>query len=60
MQIKLPEPFLFEESNRAVLLLHGFTGNSADVRQMGVFYKNKVILVMHLNMKDMQLPQKKF
>ncbi|MDN6160302.1 MAG: carboxylesterase, partial [Staphylococcus equorum] len=26
MQIKLPKPFFFEEGNRAVLLLHGFTG----------------------------------
>lgn len=41
MQIKLPEPFLFEESNRAVLLLHGFTGNSADVRQMGRFLQKQ-------------------
>ena len=45
MQIKLPEPFLFEESNRAVLLLHGFTGNSADVRQMGRFYKKRLYLL---------------
>lgn len=35
MQIRLPEPFFFEEGNRAVLLLHGFTGNSSDVRQLG-------------------------
>ncbi|WP_347862441.1 alpha/beta fold hydrolase [Salimicrobium sp. PL1-032A] len=38
MKVKLPEPFTFEaEGNRAVLLLHGFTGNSADVRMMGRF-----------------------
>ena len=35
MQIKLPQPFFFEEGKRAVLLLHGFTGNSSDVRQLG-------------------------
>ena len=40
MQIKLPKPF-FEEGKRAVLLLHGFTGNSSDVRQLGRFYKRK-------------------
>ncbi|MCG7340102.1 carboxylesterase [Staphylococcus sp. ACRSN] len=41
MQIKLPEPFFFEEGPRAVLLLHGFTGNSADVRQLGRFLQKK-------------------
>ncbi|CEF19444.1 Putative carboxylesterase [Staphylococcus xylosus] len=41
MQIKLPEPFFFEERNRAVLLLHGFTGNSSDVRQLGRFLQKK-------------------
>ena len=37
MQIKLPQPFFFQEGKRAVLLLHGFTGNSSDVRQLGRF-----------------------
>lgn len=37
MQIKLPAPFTFEAGPRAVLLLHGFTGNSADVRMLGRF-----------------------
>ncbi|WP_181349625.1 carboxylesterase [Thalassobacillus sp. CUG 92003] len=37
MKIKLPEPFTFEEGERAVLLLHGFTGHSADVRMLGRF-----------------------
>lgn len=41
MQIKLPKPFFFEEGPRAVLLLHGFTGNSADVRQLGRFLQKK-------------------
>lgn len=35
MKIRPPKPFLFEGGPRAVLLLHGFTGNSADVRQLG-------------------------
>lgn len=30
-------PFFFEAGTRAVLLLHGFTGNSADVRMLGRF-----------------------
>ncbi|WP_069366573.1 alpha/beta hydrolase [Salisediminibacterium beveridgei] len=40
MKINQPEPFTFEGGNRAVLLLHGFTGNSADVRMLGR-YLNK-------------------
>ncbi|MCD5325257.1 MULTISPECIES: alpha/beta hydrolase [Pontibacillus] len=41
MQIKLPEPFTFEAGNRAVLLLHGFTGHSADVRMLGRYLEKK-------------------
>lgn len=37
MKIKLPEPFTFKAGKRAVLLLHGFTGHSADVRMVGRF-----------------------
>ncbi len=37
MKIKQPEPFTFEKGPRAVLLLHGFTGHSADVRMLGRF-----------------------
>ncbi|WP_079527055.1 alpha/beta hydrolase [Halobacillus hunanensis] len=37
MKIKQPEPFTFEAGDRAVLLLHGFTGHSADVRMLGRF-----------------------
>lgn len=35
MKIKAPAPFTFEAGPRAVLLLHGFTGHSADVRMLG-------------------------
>lgn len=37
MIIKAPQPFTFEapDSNRAVLLLHGFTGNTNDVKRLG-------------------------
>lgn len=33
----VPKPFTFEGGEKAVLLLHGFTGNSADVRMLGRF-----------------------
>lgn len=36
-----PKPFTFEGGKRAVLLLHGFTGNSADVRMLGRFLEKK-------------------
>ncbi len=41
MKIQLPKPFFFEEGKRAVLLLHGFTGNSSDVRLLGRFLQKK-------------------
>ena len=56
MQIKLPKPFFFEEGPRAVLLLHGFTGNSADVRQLGRFYRRRAIRAMRHNMKAIFAP----
>ncbi|GBX94917.1 carboxyesterase -like protein [Staphylococcus aureus] len=60
MQIKLPKPFFFEEGKRAVLLLHGFTGNSSDVRQLGRFLQKRDILRMHHNTKVMQHHQKRY
>ena len=60
MQIKLPQPFFFEEGKRAVLLLHGFTGNSSDVRQLGDAYRRKATLLMRLNTKGMPHHLKKF
>ena len=41
MRITTPKPFFFEAGKRAVLLLHGFTGNSADVRMLGRFLEKK-------------------
>lgn len=43
MNIKLPEKFYFKEDsgNSAVLLLHGFTGNTSDVRQLGRYLQKK-------------------
>ncbi|WP_239257119.1 alpha/beta hydrolase [Listeria ilorinensis] len=40
MKITPPKPFLFETGRRAVLLLHGFTGSSADVRMLGRFLQD--------------------
>lgn len=41
MKIKHPQPFTFEAGPRAVLLLHGFTGHTADVRMLGRFLEKK-------------------
>ncbi|MFD1206791.1 alpha/beta hydrolase [Sporosarcina contaminans] len=41
MRIAQPKPFFFQQGKRAVLLLHGFTGNSADVRMLGRFLEKK-------------------
>ncbi|MUK89197.1 alpha/beta fold hydrolase [Ornithinibacillus sp. L9] len=41
MKIVQPKPFTFEAGPRAVLLLHGFTGHSADVRMLGRFLEKK-------------------
>lgn len=41
MKILDPKPFFFESGSRAVLLLHGFTGNSADNRMLARFLEKK-------------------
>lgn len=41
MKIVPPKPFTFEAGDRAILLLHGFTGNTADVRMLGRFLQEK-------------------
>ncbi|WP_017756363.1 alpha/beta hydrolase [Calidifontibacillus oryziterrae] len=43
MKMIVPKPFTFEAeaSDRAVLLLHGFTGHTADVRMLGRFLEKK-------------------
>ncbi|MFY0783625.1 carboxylesterase [Peribacillus simplex] len=41
MKIKLQQPFTFKGGKRAVLLLHGFTGNSADVRMLGRYLEKQ-------------------
>lgn len=41
MKVQTPKPFTFEGGKRAVLLLHGFTGNSADVRMLGRYLEER-------------------
>lgn len=41
MKITQAKPFFFKHGKRAVLLLHGFTGTSADVRILGRFLEKK-------------------
>jgi len=41
MKKKELQPFFFPAGKRAVLLLHGFTGSSADVRMLGRFLEKK-------------------
>lgn len=41
MKVSAPKPFFFEGGERAVLLLHGFTGSSADVRMLGRFLQKQ-------------------
>ncbi len=41
MKKLVPKPFTFKAGKRAVLLLHGFTGNSADVRMLGRYLQER-------------------
>ncbi|MEH7125000.1 carboxylesterase [Bacillus sp. JJ1773] len=41
MKIVAPKPFTFGNGKRAVLLLHGFTGNTADIRMLGRYLEGK-------------------
>lgn len=41
MKLVAPKPFTFEGGKRAVLLLHGFTGTTADVRMLGRFLQKE-------------------
>lgn len=51
MNIKLPEKFYFKEDSgeNAVLLLHGFTGNTSDVRQLGRYLQKKGMTSYSIN-----------
>lgn len=41
MQLVQPEAFTFEAGQRAILLLHAFTGHTADVRGLGRFLEER-------------------
>ena len=41
MKEAAPKPFFFEGGDRAILLLHGFTGTTADVRMLGRYLQKK-------------------
>lgn len=41
MKVLKPQPFLFEAGKRAVLLLHGFTSHTGDVRALGRFLQKE-------------------
>ncbi len=41
MKIIPPKPFTIEKGSRAVLLLHGFTGNTNDVKRLGRFLSER-------------------
>lgn len=41
MKIIPPKPFTFEAGKRAVLLLHGFTGNTNDVKRLGRYLSER-------------------
>ncbi len=41
MRVVTPKPFTFGKGKRAVLLLHGFTGNTADIRMLGRYLEGK-------------------
>lgn len=41
MKIIPPKPFMIEKGSRAVLLLHGFTGNTNDVKRLGRFLSER-------------------
>src|SRR5690625_2964925 len=50
MNVKMPGEFYFKEgSENAVLLLHGFTGNTSDVRQLGRFLQKKGMTSYSIN-----------
>ncbi len=37
MRLVPDKPFLYQNGKRGVLLLHGFTGNTKDVKSLGTF-----------------------
>lgn len=57
MNVKMPGEFYFDEgSEYAVLLLHGFTGNTSDVRQLGRHLQKKGITSYSFNYEGHAAP----
>ncbi|WP_280769731.1 alpha/beta hydrolase [Salipaludibacillus daqingensis] len=59
MKVAQPKPFTFEGGDRAVLLLHGFTGNSADVRMLGRYLEKRGYTSHAPHMKGHGVPPEK-
>lgn len=53
MKVVAPKAFTLEGGKRAVLLLHGFTGSTKDVKRLGQYLQKEAILVMRLCTEDM-------
>ncbi|PYZ92971.1 carboxylesterase [Salipaludibacillus keqinensis] len=56
MKVAQPKPFTFKGGNRAILLLHGFTGNSADVRMLGRYLEKRGYTSHAIHMKGHGVP----
>ena len=41
MKLVAPKSFTFNGGNRAVLLLHGFTGSTKDVKRLGEYLQKR-------------------
>ena len=59
LRIAQPKPFFFERGKRAVSLLHGFTGTSADVRMLGRFLEKKGYTTLAPHYKGHGVPPEK-
>lgn len=46
MKLIAPKPFITEAGKRAVLLLHGFTGNTNDVKRLGKYLSDRNYTVL--------------
>lgn len=60
MKLTQPKPFFFQAGKRAVLLLHGFTGTSADVRMLGRFLEKEATLLMRHIIEGMVCHQRSY
>ena len=49
MKVVAPKSFTFEGGKRAVLLLHGFTGSTKEVKKLGEFLQKKRLYLSRTN-----------